>query len=263
MKKMLLSIASALLAVSMNAQFPSTLDFETVATDSSWYVFANGTDDTAYCAVADNPSKTGLNVSNKVGKLEVVANANPWAGMFSTTAITPFKWSTENSIVKVLVYKDVISDFDLKFEALNSSEWAKEIKVSNTVTDEWEELTFDFSEFVGDTNTISRIVIIPDFPAARSAGSMNYFDNIQFGSGGSTAVSSKTNSMFRFYPNPVRDVLYFSGHANTVVNIYNIIGTKVITKVTSSASDRIDVSNLTSGIYLVKAGNQTERLVVR
>jgi hypothetical protein len=263
MKKLLLSIASALLAVAMSAQVSPTIDFETIGIDSAWFVFANVTDNPAYCAVADNPDAAGLNTSAKVGMLEVLTAANPWAGMYSITSITPFKWSTENAIVKVLVYKDVVSDFDLKFEALVSAEWAHELKVANTLTNEWEELTFDFSAYIGDTNTISRIVIIPDFPATRSAGSMNYFDNIKFGSGGSSSVDVNTNSVFRFYPNPVKDVLYISGRANTVVSIYNIMGTRVLNKVLNSANEGIDVSNLISGIYMIKPGNQTERLVVR
>jgi hypothetical protein len=263
MKKLLLTIACALWMVSISAQVPLTIDFETVGTDSAWFVFANVTDNPAYCAVTDNPDATDPNTSAKVGVLEVAATANQWAGMYSITAITPFKWSADNAVIKILVYKDVISDFDLKFETLTASEWAHEVRVSNTVTDEWEELTFDFSEYIGDTNTISRIVIIPDFPATRTAGSLNYIDNIDFGLGANTSVSNKTNSMFRFYPNPVKNLLYIDGQANTVVNLYNIIGTQVMTKVINSTSDRIDVSDLTSGIYLIKAGNQSEKLVVR
>jgi hypothetical protein len=263
MKKLLLSIGCALMVVSISAQVPATINFQTVGADTAWFVFANVTDNPAYCAVADNPDASGLNPSSKVGMLEVLTNANPWAGMYSITAITPFKWSANNSIIKILVYKDVISDFDLKFEALTSSEYAKEIKVANTLTDEWEELTFDFSEFIGDTNTISRIVIIPDFPATRTSGSLNYIDNIDFGLGTSTALNNNTNSITRFYPNPAKNVLYVDGQSNTVVNIYNITGTQVISKVINSISDKIDVSNLTSGIYLINAGNQSEKLVIR
>jgi hypothetical protein len=263
MKKILLSIVSALIAVVVNAQVPTTIDFETVGTDSAWYVFANVTDNPAYCAVADNPDNSGINTSTKVGMLEVQATANPWAGLYSTTAITPFKWSEDNAVITIQVYKDVVSDFDLKFEALNSGEYAKEVKVANTVTNEWEELIFDFTDLIGDTNTISRIIIIPDFPASRTTGSVNYFDNIKFGNGGATAVVSNKNSGFKIYPNPVQNVLYVSGVINTEIKIYDILGNEVLSQIIKSINDRIDVSNLKSGIYLIKAGDFTEKLVVK
>jgi hypothetical protein len=161
------------------------------------------------------------------------------------------------------VYKDVISNFDLKFEALDNTKWAHEVQVANTVTNQWEELTFDFSTYIGDTNTISRIVIIPDFPTARTAGSVNYFDNIDFGAGLSNLIKNSTSSNFKFYPNPVSNILYVKGKAGSLVNIYNITGELVMTKITNSTSYRIDVSKLTSGIYFIKADNHIEKLIVK
>lgn len=263
MKKTLLSLGAALIAISMNAQVPPTLDFETVGTDSAWFVFANVTDNPAYCAVADNPDNSGINTSVKAGLLEVESSANPWAGLYSTTEIIPFKWSAENAVITLQVYKSVISDFDLKFEAQSSGEWAHEVKVPNTVTDQWEELTFDFSQYIGDTNTIRRIVIIPDFPSSRTEGSTNYFDNIKFGNGSSSAVVSHSNSLFKVFPNPVNNTLFINSATSTEVNIYNLIGTKVLTRIVNSGNDKIDVSGLISGIYMIKAGNYTEKLVVR
>ena len=50
--------------------------------------------------------------------------------------------------------------------------------VPNTVTNQWEELVFDYTADIG--KTVTRLTIIPDFPSTRTAGSMNYFDRIQF-----------------------------------------------------------------------------------
>ncbi|MFM6983117.1 MAG: T9SS type A sorting domain-containing protein, partial [Chitinophagaceae bacterium] len=52
-----------------------------------------------------------------------------------------------------------------------------EIKVANTKINEWEELTFDFSSKISETN--DQIIIFPDFQA-RTTDNVCYFDNITF-----------------------------------------------------------------------------------
>jgi hypothetical protein len=56
-----------------------------------------------------------------------------------------------------------------------------ELKVANTVVNQWQELTFDFSGKIGEpTSTdIDQIVIFPDFQT-RSSDNVCYFDNITF-----------------------------------------------------------------------------------
>ena len=62
---------------------------------------------------------------------------------------------------------------------------------------------------------------------------------------------------FKFYPNPAKDLVMLSGDYESV-SILNISG-KFIQKITG---DRINVSELTPGFYTLKVSNsnQTERL---
>lgn len=55
------------------------------------------------------------------------------------------------------------------------------------------------------------------------------------------------------YPNPANDVLTLSTQ-NTVntVEIFNVLGKKVITMQVEDTSAEINVSNLNAGIYLIK-----------
>ena len=77
-----------------------------------------------------------------------------------------------------MVYKSVISDVGIKFAtATNGS--TGQIKVPNTLINQWEELTFDFSGKIGETN--DQIIIFPDFQT-RTTNNVCYFDNITFGS---------------------------------------------------------------------------------
>ncbi len=172
MKRFLL-VSLFLFSSSLFAQ--ATIDFETVGQDFVWTIFANGPqqDSTDY-AVVPNPSVSGLNTSSHVGRYMVRANADPWSGIW-TDSIDSFTLTADNAMIKVLVYKDVISNFNLKLEGFAG---VHDNNVPNTVTNQWEELVFDYTADIG--KTVTRMTIIPDFPSARTAGSMNYFDRIQF-----------------------------------------------------------------------------------
>jgi hypothetical protein len=57
------------------------------------------------------------------------------------------------------------------------------------------------------------------------------------------------------YPNPVGDVLHISGNKIDTVSIYNMLGQRVLTQTESSGVNSLDVSHLSAGAYLVKAGS--------
>lgn len=165
-------------ATSRAVSSPATINFETVGQDWAWTLFENVDNAPTLYTVVANPSITGINTSANCAKYVVNKAAMPWAGLWSTN-IGSFTFSADNCKVKVMVYKDVISNFDVKFENDNASV-AFEKLVPNTKVNEWEELTFDFSAQIG--KTVTKLVIIPDFPSARTVGSTNYFDNISFNS---------------------------------------------------------------------------------
>ena len=77
-----------------------------------------------------------------------------------------------------MVWKPVISDVGIKFVKANG-EALPELKVANTVINQWEELTFDFSAHTSDG--YDQIVIFPDFNLdGRTQDNICYFDNITF-----------------------------------------------------------------------------------
>jgi len=154
-----------------------TIDFEAagVGSDWSWTVGENGTDPAL--EIIENPYKTGINTTTKVAKFTALQAGKEWA-LFFSSSIGAFKFDEKNSIVKIMVYKTVISDVALKFEGGSP---AKEIKVANTKINEWEELIFDFSGVKG--NTYDKIVITPDF-AVRTADNVILIDNISFNAAG-------------------------------------------------------------------------------
>ncbi len=163
--------------VMINAQ--TAIDFETVGQDWSWTLFNNGDNAAELYSVVENPDKTGINASDNCAKYVINATGAPWAGLWSDD-MEDFTFTEGNAKIKLMVNKNVISPVGLKFENADASV-VFEVKVSNTVINEWEELTFDFTAHIG--KSVTKLVFFPDFPAARTAGSTNYFDNIMFEEG--------------------------------------------------------------------------------
>lgn len=97
------------------------------------------------------------------------------------------------------------------------------------------------------------------------------FDNISFVSPGASVLSSSSFDNINgltMYPNPLSgNTLFITSTANAEMNvkIYNVLGKEVLsTKVNNTA---VDVSNLASGVYMVKIteeGNTaTRKLVIK
>ena len=159
------------------------VDFESAATGAgfTWNVFENG--DNPPLAIIDNPDATGANTSARVAQFTARQAGQPFAGTI-TSDLPTFTLDATNAIVKILVWKPVISDVGIKFENGTGGSTG-EIKVANTVTNQWEELTFDFSGVIGDPNNtdITGLVVFPDFDA-RTQENVVYFDSISFSATG-------------------------------------------------------------------------------
>ncbi len=110
--KRLLLVSFILLSASIFAQ-PPVIDFETVGNTWGWTMFSAGTNG-SFDIVA-NPDPSGLNTSDSCAMLMVDLDGDPWAGIFSGD-FPDMTIDSSNCIVKVLVYKDVVSNFDLKLE---------------------------------------------------------------------------------------------------------------------------------------------------
>lgn len=102
---------------------------------------------------------------------------------------------------------------------------------------------------------------------AYSAGGTWRLDNVTFSSG-VLKVAQNSISGLKVYPNPVKNgTLYIDTDANSekTVAVYDILGKQVIKTVTSSST--INVSTLTSGVYIVKITEEgktaTRKLVIQ
>jgi len=202
------------IAISQNAP----VNFETGGQGSSWKwtTFENVTNPAL--EIVNNPSSVAPNTSSKVAKFTALQAGNPWAGCESVkdSGIGTFTLSASNAIVKIMVYKSVISDVGIKF-ATGSGGSTGEIKVPNTKINEWEELTFNFTSQIGNPNMtdIKQIIIFPDFNA-RTANTVSYFDNITFSAG---ATLGEPTAPAMPPTKPAADVISLFSNAYTNVTI--------------------------------------------
>ena len=156
------------------------IDFETGGNGASWTwtVFENATNPALQ--VVANPAAGGINPSSTVAEFTALQAGNPWAGCESLHGadIGTFSLDPTTSEIRIMVYKPVASDVGIKLvDAGNAS--LGEIKVANTLINQWEELVFDFSSMEGIT--YDQIVIFPDFDlGGRTSDNVCYFDNVSF-----------------------------------------------------------------------------------
>jgi expansin (peptidoglycan-binding protein) len=147
----------------------------------TWTVFENSTNPAL--EIITNPDPAGINQSAKVAKFTALQAGNPYAGCESTRGadLGSFTLDASNSTIKIMVWKTVISDIGIKLASTTG--WSQgERKVANTLTNQWEEITFDFSSFTnppGAEGQLCQIIIFPDF-FARTQDNVIFFDNITF-----------------------------------------------------------------------------------
>jgi hypothetical protein len=245
--------AAAFVACGTMANAQSNIDFETVGHNWSWTVFSNGpggSDAPANLTVpVSNPSATGINASANCAMFIEDPTAAPWGGFFSDN-IGSFTFNATNKIVTVMVYKDKISPFGVKFEGPGGNP-AFEVLVSNTKVNEWELLSFDFTNKIGQT--VTRLVFLPDFAGTRTSGGTSYIDNITF-SDGTTSVNSVPSDVNAIicYPNPAIDQInvYAKSEISRVI-VSNLLGQSVITVEVNGLKKTIDLSTISSGNYFL------------
>jgi len=127
--------------------------------------------------VIDNPNKSGINTSNRVGRM-IKNNGQPWGGSFITLD-APINF-TGASTMKIKVHSPRAgAKLLLKVENLTDGGINFERELSISKANEWEELTFDYSA-IDRSKSYQKVVLIFDL-GTRGDGSANYtfyFDDI-------------------------------------------------------------------------------------
>ena len=186
----------------------------------TWNTFENPSTPCPALIIGANPSATGLNTSATVASYTPVVGAPFYAGTETAHGMLgTFTLSASNSTIKILVRKPVISNVGIKF-ATNSGASTGEINVANTVINQWEELTFDFSGKIGEASStgIDQIALFLDSNSGRTTNNTCYFDNIRF----SAQIASPPSAPTVAAPTPSRpaaNVISMFSNAYTNVGV--------------------------------------------
>ena len=154
------------------------IDFEPNGIGQAWFwkVFEDGSNPPLEFVANPDPDPNGYNPSPTVAKFTALPQGAPFAGCETQhgAGVGTFTIDNSNKIIRVMVYKNTISDVGVKLVRFDN--WSLgEIKVANTKINEWEQLEFDFSDHFG--LTYDQLVFFPDF-RSRSQTEIIYFDNI-------------------------------------------------------------------------------------
>jgi len=251
MKKILLSLL-ILVTVKFNSTAQNIpIDFEDSGNgaDWTWKTFENDSD--PILEVVDNPSSSGINTSSKVAKFTALSSGKAFAGCESAHGadIGTFNIDESNSIIRIMVWKSNISDVGIKL--VRADNWSLgELKVANTLVDQWEQLEFDFSAHKG--NTYDQIVIFPDF-ADRSIDRIVYFDNIYGPKANPVSISKNLSKQSSLYPNPASDYINIpQDPALGAYKVFSISGQRMADDLTNLRNGKLDISQLPSGSYLLE-----------
>jgi len=156
-----------------NASDPVTLpiNFESYLVNYAFTDFGN-----AVSSVLDNPDKSGINTSIRVAQSVKKAGAETWAGTFLTLG-SPIDFSSYKTF-KVKVWSPKKGAVvKLKVENLTNGDINKEVDAVTTVSNQWEELSFDFGT-INTGNSYQKVVIFFDFGKTGDE-STYYFDDIK------------------------------------------------------------------------------------
>lgn len=181
--KNIITILCLLLISSLSFAQNAPIDFEPggEGADWAWTVFEN--DDDPPLEIVPNPDPSGINTSATVARFTARTLGAFFAGVESADGndTGTFDLTPANAIVNIMVYKNRISGVGIKY-ATPSGGAQMELVEPNTVTNEWELITIDFSQYLGlgETTGLDQIIIYPDY-LARTADEIVYFDNITFG----------------------------------------------------------------------------------
>jgi hypothetical protein len=264
MKRTFTFLLMSLLATSLFAQLGRVIDFEEGLADTAWHGFGNQSPDTIppVFEVIANPLTDGINTSDSVlASYSMDTYVRWWGGWCDYNVLTTFL--PEAYTLGMMVHKEVISPTKLKVEKSLNEGSDYTIEAVNTVTDEWELLTYEFPDAVG--YLYQRLTIFPDFPAEGTPSTSTVLmDNISAITPENTTVQKSNGNTLQLYPTPAEYRMAVSYPGLSEIIVYDLMGKQVRNlKFSPRDSKVIETGDLKPGIYLLTAVSGNERITLQ
>ncbi|WP_264525521.1 T9SS-dependent choice-of-anchor J family protein [Flavobacterium sp. N502536] len=200
-------------------------------TPSEWKN-VNGTSQIKKGAAVENSSVWERNESS-IAKINTKVNAANASSLFMHFDLKQtFVSSNTESMFRVVVNGNVVGDV---------------IKPESASGDDYKKYTVDLTPYVGADIRMSLQHI-----GKSEAGDNAYLDNLVFDKTSSLGVDGTHFSNFKYYPNPVENVLHIeSNSVLSKVEVYTLSGQLLSINNYSDSKVSIDFKNHTSGVYLL------------
>lgn len=79
----------------------------------------------------------------------------------------------------------------------------------------------------------------------------------------SSGVPAFTDAELSVYPNPVQDVFFIEGHAGELLQVYSVNGDLILSRTMNEGQNTMEVRTWASGVYLIRRGSSSVRIVVQ
>ena len=209
--------------------------------------------------VVADPATGGTN--GNVLKIVTSADGNGWQNAQLFFQGADLDLTTANKIVTVDVYSESAFNMLAKTATgLNNPTVESATDASHSGSG-WETLSFDFSDPKDNTaaanDVFGRILFFPQWKTGGgwndSSVTTTYVDNITGLAAATAGISDNKLLNISMYPNPTSSRLTISAQSTIKsAAIYNLLGKEVMNLEINKNSESIDVSNLASGMYLIK-----------
>lgn len=122
---------------------------------------------------------------------------------------------------------------------------------------DWAVQTVNVLPFVNDNNVMIKFIFTAD--ASTPANNL-YIDDINITNSVNGIKNMTLAANLKVYPNPATDMISIEGsgmEANSVIEIYNMLGGKVISQTSQNGLSHVDISSLAKGVYELKIITQS------
>jgi len=223
-------------------------DFETTPISGDFTSFDGGS---ATVETVASPQSTG-NTSNNLAKL-VRNGGQVWAGAFLDLD-APLNFTSQKYItLRLWTDAPIGTPVNMKLEQQSNPGNNVELSgVFTTVTGGWETLIWDFS--ASGSSVFDRLVFLFDIgnTGNGAATSTFYFDDVQ--QSGTLGTENRDFHSIKVFPNPTEAswTVQTSGFAMSSIQVFNVLGKKVVALWPNSRETKIEASNLESGLYFAQ-----------
>lgn len=213
--------------------------------------------------VVSNSQSTDANSSANVGQM-IKGAGQTWGGAYITLT-SPVDFSAGNEITMKVFSPRADVPVLLKLEDGESADVFAEVTVNTTVANEWETLTFDFSDGIGATYT-KVVLIFENGTAGDGSADWTFLvDDIQFasedGGGEETALSlNEFNNVKVFSNNGMLHINGIEELVNGQVEVFSITGQKVFNSTIANSSELISLT--TKGLVIVRVSDANNNVVM-